>query len=72
MSPEWIQVRLRRETHTRLRGFGDRCLRLMHEGRLVLDNPVDDKLSIDLLVSLLLDRDDGHQQRNKRRKRGKQ
>lgn len=62
---------MRRETHATLRAFGQRVLKLVHQGRTT-DLPVDtDQLGIDVLVRVLLERDEQAQERNRRRKRGK-
>lgn len=67
-SEEWVQVRMRRATYARLREFGARTLKLVESQRLDLPTtPSSKELSADILVSVLLDRDDKGQARNKRR-----
>lgn len=71
MESEWIQVRVRRATYARLRTFGQRALRLIQQGRLESElNGKTKEVAADVLISILLDRDDKAQARN--RKRGNQ
>jgi hypothetical protein len=66
MSPEWIQVRMRRATYARLREFGARTLKLVDTGRVEAEPHSKGELSADALVAILLDRDARHQERTKK------
>lgn len=69
MDTEWLQVRLRRVTAERIRAFGRRVDKSVMEGRLVVDEHPVHGLTLETLVCILLDREEAHAERNKKRRK---